>query len=184
MLGAVLLVAATGAANTPEPWRLESKTGVLEHIPSGLRFPMSIGDLRLLKHSAGQNPYAPEAASLSYGSTDLTLVVTLIPVSKNPENAAEKLFEARKQLFLDQQPRATPMEVASMTRACPTAASATHMAAFDLDSERVVLYSTAASGHVVYVRVSAHLATEGAGQNEKQFVDFLLAMRWPCHAAR
>ena len=182
-LAVVALAVSVPGASASEPWDLDADTQVLQHTPSGLRFPPNVGGLGRQQHSSGQNPYTPEAASVSYGTPQKSgLLITLMPVAESAETTAEKLFAARTRLFRNQHPNAVPADLSPVISSCARTDSATHLAWFDLPSGRESFYATAISNHVVYVRATEPLPT-GDVRNRVALVGFLNEMGWPCSAS-
>jgi hypothetical protein len=177
-IAAVLLVSNTAPASaTASPWKEHSEGGVLEHVPSGLRFPPKIGELARQPLTSGENPYTPGAASVSYGSPEAAgVLVTLIPVSGEPPVSAEKLFSARALLFREQHPGAKTTDPSRIAARCDGTGHA-WIAAFELDSRREWFYTTVARNFVVYVRASEPLAN---AENRFALGDLVATMRWPC----
>ena len=85
-LGLLLALALTLGAEralASGPWRVDADSQILEHLPADLSFPLNVGSLTRESHTFGQNPYTPQAASVSYGVPGYAvIVVTIFP---NPE---------------------------------------------------------------------------------------------------
>lgn len=165
-----------------EPWRVDEGSQILEHLPARLSFPLKVGSLTRESHDFGQNPYTPQAASVSYGVPGVAVVVVTIVPDRDPNSTAEKLFAARTLLFRQQQTGAVPTTLSPITSSCKRATPATRLTSFDLQATRESFYTTALAGHVLYVR-----ATE-ARRDEQQagggaLGAFLAAMDWPCPEA-
>lgn len=176
---AIVLAGGLATAETAEPWREVPETGAVQHVPTDLRFPGSLGKLDREHYGAGTNPYTPGAVTVGYGSPDASgLLVTLIPVSSSAEESAQKLFAARVVLFRNQNPEIREIGAAKVAAECQGAGRG-QLVGFELGIREEWFYATSVGDFIVYVRGTASDASAG-GRVRGALTELLTVMGWPC----
>ncbi len=171
---AVLLLSMGAIAGSP--W--VHNDGVATHLPTGLLFPDTLGELRRLPIDPSSNPEMPGVVSVSYGAEPTQVRIILMPSEYDPASEAPAFLEARLRALRSQVPTVRVTDRAKMMASCFDSIVTFYELSVALPLGTHSYYAAHLKGYLLSIE---SLAVNGSVA--APLPKLANGLGWPCHAA-